>query len=314
MQTMKTLWSRTFPVIAALAMAFAFNATAAVPVLSIVRSGPQNIYKGSCSYSTTTFTITASFAVATNYDMYLYIGGDGNPFLPPTNACDAFRGWDFTASGTDLSIGAYGTVANLYEMGMQAGHTSAVVTITTLNKPTTNDCDYETLIFDIPAGSDYTEGSYTVNPNAGTATCNIYPSDPGEPYVGVSTSSSSISKSYPYPMTLTLTASFPFPGQEYVTFLVGGDGTTFNNDPSDCLAYYPTDFTITGANKAPFPNGFYVIFNEGDTQKQVTITPAGSGCNCDNGYQNLIITVPTPPSCSGYQPGYPSQITDYIYP
>ncbi len=315
MQTMKTLWSRTFPVIAALAMAFALNATAALPVLSVVRSGPQNIYKGSCSYGTTTFTITADSAVATNYDIYFFLGGEGNDVSPPSSPCYALRGHDFTASGTDLSYGAFGTVPNLYEMGMQAGHTSVVITVVTLNNASSCTSGYQDLICAIPTTDDYTEGSYTVNTNADMACASIYPSDPGEPYIGVSTSISTIYKSTsPNSMTLTLTASFAFPGQKFVTFLVGGDGTTDNNDPSDCLAYYPTDFTVSGGYKAPFPNGFYVIFNEGDTVKEVTITAAGSGCNCDNGLQNLLITVPEPPSCSGYQPGYPSQITDFIHP
>ena len=316
---MKTIkFVRLAPVFIA-AFAWCFS-SAAVSTVAIYRTGPTNFYKGSCAFGATTFTITANPAPTSQIEVYVYFGGNGDGSCPTdpclaktTNNCDSSPG-DFNVSGTGLSV--VRVVANLYEVVIPAGHTSVVITAQALTNSSACD-DRSTVIANIPSTEDYTDDEYDVDPDASSAVAYLY-QQAQAPSITVSVAFNNsppyLYKSTHNTISFTLTASAPFPASKLVVFFAGGDGTASNNtDP--CNAVYPTDFTVSGANTAPFPNGFDVIFNEGDTSKTVTLTGAGSGYGgCENGYQTLLVTIPSNGSCPGYTPGSPAQITGYVYP
>jgi hypothetical protein len=286
----------------------------AVPVVGVHRTGPQNIYKGSCGYSTTTFTVTLSAATTNLTEVYIYIGGEGDAFCGncmsgSQNRCDKQVPGDFNATGSYLSM--IEVVPNLFELDIPPGHTSTTVTITALNNP--NPCgnpEGPNLLVTLPGTSDYTQNEYIVDTNAQSDTGYIWETAPPPITVNVTPDNfpPNIYKDAQSSMSFTLTASAPFPAREIVTFFVGGDGTA-DGTGGPCYATYPTDFSVSGASTAPFPNGFFVTFNEGDTSKTFTVTAINSETDCTiAGSQPLIVTIPSPPGCA-YSPGSNAQFT-----
>jgi hypothetical protein len=297
------------------AFALASQTNAQEYTLSVTLAGPQNIYRGYCPQNETSFTITSSEAVDENVTVVFYLGGNNTAFTD-TDPCDAQGPHDFTILTPGVSTVP---VPNTYSIVLPAGHTSVTVTVEAASTAWTGqgDCggNYQTLLCSIPSGTQYTGGQYLVSQTAGIAYAYEYPLVPA---ITVSANPGSfpptMTKGTSETISFTITASSAPPINMLVTVLVGGDGTAFTcTDP--CYAVYDTDFSLSGLSKAPFPNGFYFYLSAGQTTKTFTVSPLGSGCDCDSGYQTLLVTVPSPPSCSGYTPsptGY--QASGTIYP
>jgi hypothetical protein len=291
---------------------------AAQATVSVHRTGAANIYKGSCSYNTTTFTVTA-YNNYTGVEVYVYIGGQGNG----QNSDDIDSCWaasqhnggdtvpDFYVSGTGLSQFPY--VPHLYELVIPAFQGSATITVTTTNSASRCSDPYSTVLVSLPADEQYTEDEYEVDPEAASDTANLYPVTPITVSVQFNNYPPNLYKSSQNSISFTLTASSPVPGNTQVVFFVGGDGTAFtSSDP--CYAVASTDFSVSGCSTAPFPNGFYVNFGQGDTTKTITLTAVDSESDCEEDYQTLLVTIPSNGACAGYSPGSPAQATGYVYP
>jgi hypothetical protein len=291
----------------------------ALPVVGVTRTGPLNIYKGSASYYSTTFTLTSSPAPTTNIDVYVYFGGDGNGFCTncmavTSNSCNNLYD-DFKVTGAGVT--PFLIVPNLYEVEIPAGQTSVVVTATALNTASAcGDPDTPNLLVNIPGTTDYTENQYTVSATAPSASAYIWATNYAPNVtlnVSASTSPPYLYKTTETTVTFTLTASQPFPAQRNVVFLVGGDGTD-DSEGDPCFATYPTDFSTTGLGTVPINNGFSINFNEGDTTKTFTVTAKNNSENCEVlGFQPLYVTVVNWGTTYGYGPGTSGQLIGRIY-
>jgi hypothetical protein len=291
---------------------------AAQPTISVQRTGQQNIYKDSCSYSTTTFTFT-SYDNYSGLEAYVYIGGEGDGLnsddIDPCWAASQHNGGDttpdFIVSGSGLSELSF--VPHLYEITMPPFTSYATITVVATNSASNRCTDpYSTLLVSLPDGEDYTGDEYFVSSEAPSDTANLYPG-PIDISPQFTSYPANLYKSLENTVSITLQADKPFPAETMVTFFIGGDGTAFTSgDP--CYAVDTTDFTVSGASKAPFPNGFYVYFEEGETTKTFTVTAVDSASDCDEDYQTLLVTVPPNPGCVDFLPGDPDQLTVEEYP
>ena len=255
MKTIKLFHFAPLSMVAAFAWCFSAGA---VPTVAIHRTGPANFYKGSCSFGTTAFTISASPAPTSDIEVYVYFGGSEGDTCSSdpcraitTNNCRSSLA-DFNVSSTGLSV--IRVVPDLYEVVIPAGHSSVVITAQSVNN--SSACDgYQTVLADLPGTSDYTEGEYDVDPAATSATANLYPQSQA-PSITVSVEFNNfppnLYKSTGNSISFTLTASAPFPSSKTVVFFAGGNGTAFTTtDP--CYAVYPTDFTVSGCRYRAIP-------------------------------------------------------------
>ena len=301
-------------------MGCCFNAAAQLSV-SVHRTGVTNIYKGSCLYTTTTFTVSVYPGNYTGLEVYVYIGGEGDGLnsdeIDSCWAASQHNGGDttpdFYVSGSGLS--EFEFVPHLYELNIPIYQNSADITVTTTNSTSRCTDPYSTVLVKLPDTEDYTGDEYVVDSEAASDTANLYPAPPSiSVNVEPVTYPFTLDKSLENSISFTLNSSMPFPGTTTVLFLAGGDGTgTSPVDP--CYAISPDDFTVSGySTTAPFPHGFLVTFNEGESSKMITLTAVDSESDCEDDYQTLLVTVPTISGCSGYSPGYPSQISAEEYP